>query len=74
MSMVQNTQHVKRKSRATAKIVYEVIGGEAGSVDCSTLDQAYNKLKNIHKMECEGYIVRKKYNKNDKVIEEYFIG
>lgn len=51
---------------------YEVVHGEE-IFECESLEQAERKLKSMRSSELECYMVRKEL-KNDKLIEEYYVG
>lgn len=56
-----------------AREIYELVH-DSGITPCVDLNEAERKLKNILKSEGFAYVVRKKLDKNDKVIEEWFVG
>lgn len=59
--------------RMKAREIYEVVH-DSGIIPCVDLKQAENKAKNILRSEGFAYIVRKKLDKNDKVIGAWFVG
>jgi len=56
-----------------AKEIYEVVC-DSEIIPCIDLKQAEHKARNILKSEGFAYVVRKKLDKNDKILEEWFIG
>lgn len=59
--------------RMKAREIYEVVY-DSGIIPCVDLNEAERKVKNILKSEGFAYVVRKKLDKNNKVIEAWFVG
>jgi hypothetical protein len=51
---------------------YEVVYGEE-VIECDSLEQAERKLKSMRSSELDCYMVRKEL-KDNKLIEEYYVG
>jgi hypothetical protein len=60
-------------TKMKAREIYEVVH-DSGIIPCADLKQAESRVKNILKAEGFAYIVRKKLNKNNKIIQEWFVG
>ena len=56
-----------------AREIYEVVH-DSGIIPCADLKQAESRVKNILKAEGFAYVVRKKLDKNNKIIQEWFVG
>lgn len=59
--------------KSNVKEIYELVHNE-GITPCIDLNEAEKKWKNIIKSEGFAYIIRKKLDKNNKVLEEWFVG
>lgn len=60
-------------TKMKAKEIYEVVH-DSGIIPCADLKQAESKVKNILKSEGFAYIVRSKLDKNNKIIQQWFVG
>jgi hypothetical protein len=60
-------------TKMKAREIYEVVH-DSGIILCADLKQAESRVKNILKAEGFAYVVRKKLDKNNKIIQEWFVG